>query len=298
VNYALEVNFHLIPEITNSAPATNSVPTNSISELFITVPTNAIYASNILVSATGPINVYFNQTNPPTGNTSAGDFLELPTATNGTFLLTSNSVPPLVPGASYYLGMQNPGTNPVTFVFEVLFGYASQSVQTNITVSSITSTNIGGTNGIWIVWDVSPNGTYYVQYTTNLESTNWFTATTNGIISTQITSTNGTVTFFDDGSLTGGFGLLKFYRLATSPSGTASLTFSISSAEVTAGGFQLQWTAPTNDQFKVEWTANLTSPVTWTTNATIVTSTSGTNTFTDSTWTSAVVRFYRVILLP
>jgi len=300
VNYALEVNFHLIPEITNSAPATNSVPTNSISELFITVPTNAIYASNILVSATGPINVYFNQTNPPTGNTSAGDFLELPTATNGTFLLTSNSVPPLVPGASYYLGMQNPGTNPVTFVFEVLFGYASQSVQTNITVSSITSTNIGGTNGIWIVWDVSPNGTYYVQYTTNLESTNWFTATTNGIISTQITSTNGTVTFFDDGSLTGGFGPLKFYRLATSPSsGTTNAVIVISSAQVSGSGFQLQWNAPANDQFQVEWTTNLISPINWFTDTNFISSSTTNFTFTDTNnLMNSLMRFYRVILLP
>jgi hypothetical protein len=297
VNYALEVNFHLLPTtITNSNPTTISVPPNSIEELIVPAPTNAIDASNILVSSTGPINVYFNQTIPPTGNTGAGDVLELTNLTSGSFLLNSNSTPPLIPGTNYYIGLQNTGSGNVSSVFQVVFGYPL--TQTNITVSSITATNIGGTNGIWIVWNVSPNGTYYVQYTTNLESTNWFTATTNGIISTQITSTNGTVTFFDDGSLTGGFGLLKFYRLATSPSGTSSLTFSISSAEVTAGGFQLQWTAPTNDQFKVEWTPNLSPPAAWTTNATIVTSTSGTFTFTDSTWTSAVVRFYRVILWP
>jgi len=32
----------------------------------VVVPTNAIWASNLLISATGPINVWFNQTNPPT----------------------------------------------------------------------------------------------------------------------------------------------------------------------------------------------------------------------------------------
>ena len=100
--------------IISPGPATNTVLAGGMSQAVVTVPANAIAASNFLVSATGPLNVWFNQTNPPTGDTNAGDFLMLSTATAGAFVLTSNSVPPLVPGTNYYLGFQNPGASNVT----------------------------------------------------------------------------------------------------------------------------------------------------------------------------------------
>ena len=107
----------------------------------VIVPANAISATNVLVSATGPVDVWFNQTTPPVGNTGAGDVLMISTTTTGTFVLTSSSVPPLVPGANYYLGFQNPGTSNVTFVFQVKFAPATNPPS----ISSITVTN-GGTS--------------------------------------------------------------------------------------------------------------------------------------------------------
>ena len=63
----------------------------------------------------------------------------LSAASAGVFVLTSSSVPPLVPGTNYYLGFQNPGASDVTLVFQVAFGFNPPSI------SSITLT----TNGLF-----------------------------------------------------------------------------------------------------------------------------------------------------
>ena len=208
--------------ITNSGPVTNTVLAGAMSQAVVTVPANAISASNLLISATGPLNVWFNQTNPPTGNTSAGDHLMLSATSAGVFVL-SNSVPPLVPGTNYYLGFQNPGASNVTFVFQVAFGFAPPSAVSNF---SVTATN----GGVWLKWNGLTNYQYQVQWTTNLAPP----AVWNTISNIVLTSTTGIFTFFDDGSLTGGFGPMKFYRLIAWPFMTPiPQTLSISSVTVT-----------------------------------------------------------------
>ena len=152
--------------------------------------------------ATGPLNVWFNQTNPPTGSTSAGDILMLSAASAGVFVLTNSSVPPLVPGANYYLGFQNPGAGNVTFGFQVMFGLGAPTSAPAI--SSIMLT----TNGLFqLQWTAPTNYQFQVEWTTNLllpivwnfipPSPPW------------ITSTNVTFTFVDTNPAV----QMKFYRL-------------------------------------------------------------------------------------
>jgi subtilisin-like proprotein convertase family protein len=240
--------------ISGPGPVTNTVLAGSMSQAVVTVPANAISASNVLLSATGPLNVWFNQTNPPTGNTGAGDFLMLSASTAGTFVLTSNSVPPLVPGTNYYLGFQNPGTSNVLFVFQVAFGYAPTSAVSGF---SITRTN----GGIWLKWNGLTNYQYQVQWKTNLmPEVPW-----NTISNIVLTSTTGLFTFFDDGSLTGGFGPTKFYRLIVWPFMTPiPQTLSISSVTITniagTNDLVLTWSAPTNYQYGIKWTTNVALP--------------------------------------
>jgi subtilisin-like proprotein convertase family protein len=240
--------------ITGPGPATNLVLAGSTSQAVVTVPTNAISASNLLISATGPLNVWFNQTNPPTGNTSAGDVLMLSATNAGVFVLTNSSVPPLVPGTNYYLGFQNPGTSNVTFVFQVAFGFAPPNAVTNF---SVTATN----GGLWLKWNGLTNYQYQIQWKTNLLPTvPW-----NTVSNIVLTSTTGLFTFFDDGSLTGGFGPMKFYRLIAWPFMTPiPQTLIISSVTVTnlagTNDLMLKWSAPTNYQYGIQWTTNLTLP--------------------------------------
>ena len=90
------------------------------------------------------------------------------------------------------------------------------------------------------------------------------------------------------------------------PSVTASNMFTvfvapfpaITNVAVTAAtNVTMQWTAPTNDQFQVQWATNLTPVVNWFTFPDILTSTDGTFNFTDTN-APLVVKFYRLLLLP
>ena len=46
---------------------TNVIPAGGWAYYPVNVPTNADYATNILVFATGPLNMWFNPTNDPVG---------------------------------------------------------------------------------------------------------------------------------------------------------------------------------------------------------------------------------------
>jgi hypothetical protein len=78
-------------------------------------------ATNILLSATGPLNLWFDLTTPPTG-AGVGDYLLLWASTGGSTVLTTNSFPTnIVPGGIYYLGVQNTNSIAVTNGIEVDF---------------------------------------------------------------------------------------------------------------------------------------------------------------------------------
>jgi hypothetical protein len=282
--------------LTNGVPQTNSVSPGDTAFLLVTVPANAISASNLLISATGPVNVFFNQTHLPAGNTNAGDRLMLSATNAGTFLLASNSVPPLVPGASYYLGVQNPGTSNVTFAFQVVFGFATTNAVSNF---GLIATN----SGILLKWNGLTNYQYQVQWTTNLmPAVAW-----NTISNIVLTSTTGIFTFLDDGSLTGGFGPTKFYRLIIYPYLTPiPQTLSISSVTVTnitgTNDLVLRWSAPTNYHYGIQWTTNVSLPFT---NWTVIPSpgltlTNGVYTFVDNGQTGppAGAKFFRLLENP
>jgi len=187
--------------INGSGPVTNTVLAGATSQAVVIVPANAISASNFLISATGPLNVWFNQNHPPAGNTGAGDRLMLSASTAGAFVLTSNSVPPLVPGAYYYLGFQNPGASDVTLVFDVTFGYPPPAAPS---ISSITLT----TNGFFqLRWTAPTNYQFQVEWTTDLMPPIVWSYIPPG--PPYITSTNVIFTFVDTNPPV----QMKFYRL-------------------------------------------------------------------------------------
>jgi len=270
------------------------------------VPANATAATNLLVSATGPVNVWFNQTTPITSSTNAGNVLMLSAATSGSFLLTSTTTPPLVPGANYYLGLQNPGASNVTFVFQVNFGYATSSSNA-VSISSVTVTNNGVTNGLLLTWFAPTNYRFRVQWTTNLAVSNSWT-TIPGVVLTNLASftpTNGIGKFqyFDNGSFTGGFGPTKFYRLIVYPPGaTIPPDLVIINSAIMGSAVQFQWLAPTNYLYQVLWTTNLGLPLaSWSilTNPALGLS-NGVYTFTDTNQTGPATspKFFRVQELP
>jgi subtilisin-like proprotein convertase family protein len=380
----------IVSPITGGSPQTNTILAGSINYYQVSVPTNADFATNILLFAqNGPLNIWYATNTPPAlGATNAT--LLLGGVTNGVAILRTNGVPALVPGSTYYLGVQNTNNFSVFYAVEVDFHLVMSTnlppPQTNtVPISSIIATN----GGFLLTWFAPSNDLFQVQFTTNLAPANWITFT--NIISYNpnfpASATNAQFNFFDDGVLYP-FGPSRFYRLirlngaspanmltlpsqtnftvsvstpavtvtntATDSNTNALLTYSllnspanasistngvitwtnatpaglaarfttlvtdngappasvtntftifvaplpsITNVTVTATNVLLQWSAPTNDQFRVQSATNLVPPVTWTLFPGIITSTNGLFTFTDTNL-PLVMKFYQLILLP
>jgi hypothetical protein len=100
-------------------PGTNTVPPGGIAYFVVDVPDWASFATNVLLSATGPVNLLYDFPNPPTATSFS--LLANSTGGVGTPILSTNTVPQLHPGERYFLGVQNPGTVPVTVAVRVDF---------------------------------------------------------------------------------------------------------------------------------------------------------------------------------
>ena len=376
-----------LPLLTNNVIFTNVVAGGSITYYRIQVPTNANFATNLLLFANSlPVNLLFNQTNLPTG-IGLGDATLLGNVTAGSSVLDLGSTPSLVPGAAYYLGVQNTNSTAVTVALTVNF-HLQLVPPAAINIASIVYTNQAGSNGFLLTWFAPTNYLFRVQWETNLVPSHWNSFTNIVGYDLFITPTNSQFNYFDDGSQTGGFNGTRFYRLLLYdiilPPSTNILTFlapsnviaavsstvtvtnkavdsntnvlvtyslmsappgatinssngiitwtatpaglaarfttraadsgippalatntftvfvtpypSVSTVTVTATNTALTWLAPTNDQFEVQWTTNLASPI-WTVFPGIITSSTGTFTFTDTNGAS-LMKFYELILLP
>jgi hypothetical protein len=132
---------------------TNTIPPGQTAPFFVDVPIWAALATNILVDASAPVNLFFNQNRPPTG-TNADDVTLLSASTGGFVALTINGTPTLVPGGRYYLGIQNPGAASVTTAVQVDFDVTplGNGVPFN-------ATQAGNTLPRYFSYDVSSNGT-------------------------------------------------------------------------------------------------------------------------------------------
>ena len=124
-------------------PTTITVPPGQTVYLSVAVPSWAGFATNVLDSATGPVNLLFNPTNEPTG-LNPGDQTLLTASIGGIgSVLAVNSPLPLTAanqaGQSYYLGVRNSGTHAVTAVVEADFDITGLS--NSVPVCGILNTN-------------------------------------------------------------------------------------------------------------------------------------------------------------
>ena len=99
---------------------TNTIPAGGMLTYSIAVPLWAKYATNTLLFASGPVNLLFNRFQPPTG-AADGSIPLLTNSIGGTVVLAQNSTPPVWPGDTYYLGVQNLSGSNITFALRVDF---------------------------------------------------------------------------------------------------------------------------------------------------------------------------------
>ncbi|HEY5298986.1 MAG TPA: S8 family serine peptidase [Verrucomicrobiae bacterium] len=293
----------LLGSLNNGAPQTSTVSSSGINYFSITVPANADFATNILLSASAPVNLLFNQTATPTG-ANAGDFTLLTHSTGGLSILGLGTAPPLVPGSTYFLGVQNTNSLPVNFSLKVDF-HLLTATSAPVSISGIISTNNGGgTNGFLLTWFAPSNELFQVQWTASLAPTSWATFT--NIISYNpgafTSPANTQFNFFDDGSQTGGvLDPIRFYRLILYGSSPAFSAPTISSVFINTNGVNLQWSGSSGEGFKVQWKTNLAPIVNWNTFSGIVTSPNTSfNYLDDGTQSGGLdgVKFYRLMVFP
>jgi hypothetical protein len=181
------------------------LPAGDIAWYRVTVPATANFATNLLLFATGPLNVWFDSNTPPTTN-----ILLLNGQTTGSVLLSTtnppdNNVQPppnILDGETYYLGVQNLNNFTVNYGIKVSFdkGNAGGSVH----VSSVSTSGGAAT----LHWTGAPNAVFRVQWTDSLDSpVQWHTA------NALITSNTGQFSFADDGSQTAPLSQQRYYRI-------------------------------------------------------------------------------------
>ncbi len=158
-----ELNFDFVTPTPTASPLvhgvtqSNFVAPNSIVYYSVFVPPWAQFATNILFNVNGgPLNLLFNQSFLPGTNSSDFNILPNVAATNSTVLSnalpTAPLMPQLLPGQTYFLGVQNTSA-----------AVASFSVQVDFNIITLT-------NGIPFTNSATPlNNVQYYQYfvTTN-----------------------------------------------------------------------------------------------------------------------------------
>ena len=213
----------IILNLTNGIAQTNTILPGGLTYYRVSVPTNADFATNLLLFAlNSPLNIWFTTNTPPTiGNFN--DSLLMAGVTNGISILSTTSAPTnIVSGSIYYLGVNNTNGVPVNYGIEVDFHLYTPTnpppAQTNFVISSIVYTNITGTNGFLLTWFAPSNYLFQVQWSTLLVPATWTTFTNPPFVSYNpavfTNPTNTQFNFFDNATQTGGtFGPSRFYRL-------------------------------------------------------------------------------------
>ena len=213
------------------APATNLVFYSSSSTTPVLV-TNAAYdviGTNLV--ATGTItttNWLF------TTNLVAGGLTLLTNSTSGASLFSAATTPLLLPGGTYFLGVQNTNTTPVNYAVQVNFHLLSGTPAVAFK-AGIQATN----NGYMLSWFAPSNNLFQVQWTANLSSP-WQTFSNPAYLGYNpgypASGTNAQFTLFDNGSQTGGsLSADRFYRLAE-PGIVSTLANGLAQTNTVAGG--------------------------------------------------------------
>ena len=144
--------------------ATNTINAGKMQFYRVDVPYWASFTTNWLINATAPVSLLFNQLTPPTG-TNIDDVPLLQNVTSGIRTLQTNGVPPLIPGATYYLAITNPNPSAVTVAIQIDFNVTPLTNSIPLT-STLTSNSVPR----YFSYDVLTNETAVAFQLTNLSA--------------------------------------------------------------------------------------------------------------------------------
>jgi subtilisin-like proprotein convertase family protein len=203
-------NTNQVPTVVSGGTGLNNqfIPPGDIAWYQVNVPSSASYATNLLLFASAPLNVWFDTNNPPTTNIMLLPDATYPSGTSGSVTLsTINAANPQLPpniysGQTYYLGVQNTNAITVNYGIQVNFDVAGQG--SSLALSSVAASSSGTT----LKWTASVNAQFQVQWTDDFTQP-WNTYTN------IITSSDGNFIFTD----TAPPEQMRFYRLVQIPSG-------------------------------------------------------------------------------
>ena len=164
LQFFLTTNYPSAVSLENGIPSTNNtVQPGQFAYFVVDVPSWATAATNLLLSASGNVNVRFNQNGIP----SAADTRLIGPATTGISVLDTSGLlttPLLLPGQRYYLGVENPGATPVTFSIEVDYDITALADGVPITGTNSPSTALPR----YFQYDVSTNASAVLFTLSNL----------------------------------------------------------------------------------------------------------------------------------
>jgi len=282
VSFAFETDFD-VPVLANGVPVSGTVAAGAPPGYFAyDASAQATMVSFQLLDLSGNAGLYAEYGLPfPTP--TAFDFASASPSTNGQqiLVLTDSTPVPLAPGP-WYLGVFNSDTNTVSYT---LLATEFAVIATNVMVIDYQVS----TNNLCVTWGSTPGSYYYVQGATNPAGTNW----TN--LSRTLVAADVQTSFCIP--LPSPF---QFFMVQQGipPGGNLPLV-AITGVSVVPGGILLEWHAPANSQFQVQWSASL-GPATWTTFPGVITSPTGDYSFLDggSQTGGTQTVYYRLLGLP
>ena len=148
--------------LTNHVPTNGSVPATGIAYFAFDVPAGANFVANSLLNDSTNLSLLFSQTGLPTG-TQLGDYTLLTNVLSGTNVLANNTPPPsFLPGARYFLGVQNPNNVAAAFTIEVSTQTNAAPVTFSPSAVAVTGMSLGA-NGFTLNWAAVPGAQYEVN---------------------------------------------------------------------------------------------------------------------------------------
>jgi hypothetical protein len=109
--------------LASGTPTTNLLGPGQLQWYSVAAPDWVSFATNSLLTASAPVNVFFNQSSPPTGS-NTGDVALAFGSSAGNWVLQTNASPGLVPGLTYFLGVRNTNAGTVTVSMAASFDIA------------------------------------------------------------------------------------------------------------------------------------------------------------------------------